>query len=84
VRAYLILDLDESATEADVKKAHRRLALAWHPDKAANRHRKAEADAYVQPPDRPTARPTGRPLARPLACPAARRTAPDVASPPSC
>ena len=29
---YETLGLDRSATEADVKKAYRRLAQRWHPD----------------------------------------------------
>ncbi|CAD8059216.1 unnamed protein product [Paramecium sonneborni] len=30
---YKILEVDKNATEADIKKAYRKLALQWHPDK---------------------------------------------------
>lgn len=30
---YKVLDLDKSASAADIKRAYKRLALQWHPDK---------------------------------------------------
>lgn len=49
---YDILELSKAATSADVKKAYRRLALQWHPDKnpnnidEANRRFKQICQAY--------------------------------------
>ncbi|RNA26801.1 dnaJ -like protein, partial [Brachionus plicatilis] len=39
---YEILELDSSASESDIKKAYRRLALRWHPDKNQNNPKEAE------------------------------------------
>jgi len=39
---YSILEIQKSATDADIKNAYRRLARLWHPDK--NPHRREEAD----------------------------------------
>lgn len=39
---YEILEVDKKATEDEIKKAYRRLALKWHPDK--NPTNKAEAE----------------------------------------
>ena len=36
---YLVIGLNESSTEYDMKKAHRCLALRFHPDK--NQHSQA-------------------------------------------
>jgi DnaJ family protein C protein 7 len=30
---YKILGLEKNATDADIKKAYRKLALKWHPDR---------------------------------------------------
>ncbi|KAF9965302.1 hypothetical protein BGZ70_005083 [Mortierella alpina] len=38
---YVVLDIDKNASESDIKKAYRRKALEWHPDK--NNHRVEEA-----------------------------------------
>ncbi|KAF8935946.1 hypothetical protein BGZ52_008725 [Haplosporangium bisporale] len=38
---YVILDIDKNASETDIKKAYRRRALEWHPDK--NHHRVEES-----------------------------------------
>ena len=43
---YDVLGLDRDATPADVKKAYRKTALAWHPDK--NMERLDEATAMFQ------------------------------------
>ncbi|CAG8731958.1 5381_t:CDS:2, partial [Acaulospora morrowiae] len=40
---YEILGIEENATEDDIRKAYRRQALLWHPDKNANRREEAEA-----------------------------------------
>ncbi|KAL0357519.1 UNVERIFIED_CONTAM: DnaJsubfamily B member 4 [Sesamum calycinum] len=39
---YNILKVNRSATDEDLKKAYRRLAMIWHPDKNSN---KQEAEA---------------------------------------
>ena len=39
---YQILELNANASESDIKKSYRRLALQWHPDK--NRNNLAEAE----------------------------------------
>lgn len=39
---YLILEISKTATPEEIKKAYRRLALKWHPDK--NPHNKEEAE----------------------------------------
>ncbi|CAG8460919.1 15342_t:CDS:2 [Acaulospora colombiana] len=40
---YEILGIDREATEDDIRKAYRRQALLWHPDKNVNRREEAEA-----------------------------------------
>lgn len=40
---YTILKVDKSATEDDLKKSYRRLAMKWHPDKNPNSKTEAEA-----------------------------------------
>ena len=39
---YETLELKKTATDADIKKAYRKLALKWHPDK--NPENKVEAE----------------------------------------
>jgi len=49
---YKILDIPRNATEEDIKKAYRKLALRWHPDRNLNDKKRAEekfkeiAEAY--------------------------------------
>ncbi|XP_073129407.1 uncharacterized protein [Henckelia pumila] len=40
---YNILKVEKGATEEDVKKSYRRLAMKWHPDKNPNNKKEAEA-----------------------------------------
>lgn len=39
---YNILELDSTATEQDIKKSYKRLALRWHPDKNSSNVEAAE------------------------------------------
>ncbi|CAI0462718.1 unnamed protein product [Linum tenue] len=40
---YNILKVDKSASEDDLKKSYRKLAMKWHPDKNPNNKKEAEA-----------------------------------------
>lgn len=40
---YNILKVNRNATEDDLKKSYRRLAMKWHPDKNPNTKTEAEA-----------------------------------------
>lgn len=42
---YTILGVDKNAGEADIKKAYKKAAIKWHPDKHANASEEERAEA---------------------------------------
>ncbi|THU89509.1 DnaJ-domain-containing protein [Dendrothele bispora CBS 962.96] len=48
VDLYAVLSLTESAKQDDIKKAYRRLALQYHPDKHATANESAKSDASTR------------------------------------
>ena len=45
---YSILELSENCTAKDIKKAYRRLAMKWHPDKHQTVEAKKEAETMFK------------------------------------
>ena len=50
---YNLLEIDRNATQEDIKKAYRKLAIKWHPDKNqgdtnAEEHFKKISEAYLK------------------------------------
>ena len=39
---FEMLELSRNASEADIKRAYKKLALNWHPDKNPNNQKEAE------------------------------------------
>ena len=45
---YTILGVDKNAGEADIKKAYKKAAIKWHPDKHSNSTEEEQKEAEAQ------------------------------------
>ena len=71
---YNVLKVNRNATEEDLKKSYRRLAMKWHPDKNPNNKKEAEAK-FKQISEAYEVRPLSLTIA-PLICAGARSCSP--------
>ena len=45
---YKILEIDRNASDADIKKAFKKLSIKWHPDKWSSKSEKEQKEAEEQ------------------------------------